>query len=97
MGWRQANPLAPLNLISDQALTFLDPLAAVLIWVRERCGVVLGAAIMVSNVLVNGYTAFVVGLEEFYFALSLQSAFAIFVFWIAWRHWQSGKQTTEAA
>ena len=79
------------------SLTFLDPLAAVLIWVRERWGVVLGAAIMVSNVLVNGYTAFVVGLEEFYFALSLQSAFAIFVFWIAWRHWQSGKQTTEAA
>ncbi|WP_435416922.1 hypothetical protein WAB17_08465 [Parerythrobacter aurantius] len=65
-----------------------DPLAAVLIWVWEREGVMLGVAIMASNVLVNGYTAFFVGYREFYFALTLQSMFAVFVFWFAWRHWQ---------
>ena len=35
------------------SLTFLDPLAAVLIWVRERWGVWLGVAIMASNLLVK--------------------------------------------
>ena len=77
------------------SLTFLDPTAALLIWVREGWGIVLGVAIMASNVLVNGYTAFGVGVEEFYFALSLQSAFAVFVFWMAWRHWRSNTQTAE--
>ena len=32
------------------SLVFLDPLAAVLIWARERWGAVLGVAIMASNV-----------------------------------------------
>lgn len=75
------------------SLTFLDPIAALMIWVRERWGIVLGVAIMASNVLVNGYTAFIVGHEEFYFALGLQSLFAVFVAWMAWRHWHNSKQT----
>ena len=78
------------------SLTFLDPIAALLIWWRERWGVVLGTAIMASNVLVNGYTAFVIGREDFYFSLGLQGAFAAFVFWFARRHWQSGKPITQA-
>lgn len=71
------------------SLVILDPLAAILVWVRTQAGLILGVAIMASNVLVNGYTAFVVGYKEFYFALTLQSLFALFVFWVAWRHWQS--------
>lgn len=78
------------------SLTFLDPLAAFLIWVRERLGIVLGVAIMASNVLVNGYTAFIVGYASFYIPLAMQSAFAAFVFWMAWRHWHKSKQMTEA-
>lgn len=73
------------------SLTFLDPLAAALIWVRERWGVVLGTAIMASNVLVNGYTAFGLGYEDFYFGLAFQAVFAVFVLFVAWGHWrQSG-------
>lgn len=70
------------------SLVILDPLAALLIWLRENFALRLGVLIMTSNVLVNGYTAFFAGYEEFHFALALQSAFAIFVFWLAWRHWR---------
>lgn len=79
------------------SLVFLDPLAALLIWLRERWGIVLGIAIMASNVLVNGYTAFVAGYEEFYFSLALQSAFAAFVFFCAWGHWHSHQSPIEAS
>lgn len=68
------------------SLVFLDPLAAVLIWLRERWGVMLGVAIMVSNVLINGYNAFIAGYDEFYFGLALQSLFAVFVCFAAWQH-----------
>ncbi len=67
------------------SLVFFDPLAALLIWVRERVAILLGCAIMASNVLVNGYTAFISGYEQFYFGLALQSAFAIFVFVVAFQ------------
>ena len=66
------------------SLTFLDPLAAALIWVRERIGAALGVAIMLSNVLANGYTAWVAGYEEFYFGLAFQVPFAALVFFAAW-------------
>ena len=46
----------------------------------------MGTLIMASNVLVNGYTAFVAGYEEFYLGLALQCAFAAFVFFAAWEH-----------
>lgn len=79
------------------SLTFLDPLAAVLIWIKERWGVVLGMLIMASNVLVNGYTAFVAGYEEFYFGLGFQSAFAAFVFFAAWEHGRRTVRENEAS
>ena len=71
------------------SLVFLDPLAAIVVWVRERWAVILGVAIMASNLLVSGYTAFIAGYEDFYFGLGLQSAFAAFVFFAAWEHWRS--------
>ena len=77
------------------SLAFLDPLAALLIWLRERWGVVLGVAIMISNVLVNGYTALIAGYEEFYFGLAFQSVFAAFVFFAAWEHWRSKERQQE--
>ena len=94
-GWLpyEFRPL-PFNLYWT-VLVFLDPLAALLIWVRQRWGIVLGCVIMGSNVLVNGYTAFIAGYEEFYFSLGLQAAFAGFVFFLAWRHWRSAKQLSD--
>jgi hypothetical protein len=74
------------------SLTFLDPLAAVLIWVRERWGIMLGVAIMISNIAVNGYTL-AIGYHAFLVPWLLQSAFGAFVFFTAWRHWQSSKPT----
>ena len=70
------------------SLAFLDPLAALLIWVRERLGLMLGMAIMVSNVLVNGYTL-LIGYDELLFPFMMQSAFTAFVFFAAWRHWNA--------
>ena len=78
------------------SLVLLDPLAAILVWLRERWGVVLGIAIMASNVLVNGYTAFIAGYDDFYFSLALQSAFAAFVFFAAWAHWHDNTASQEA-
>lgn len=71
------------------SLTVLDPLAAALIWVRERWGVVLGTAIMASNIAVNGYTL-AIGYDAFFFPWLMQSAFGGFVFFTAWRHWRDG-------
>ncbi|MBX7481862.1 hypothetical protein [Qipengyuania qiaonensis] len=76
------------------SLTLLDPLAALLIWVRESWGIALGIAIMASNVLVNGYTL-LIGYDEFFIPLLMQSAFAAFVFFVAWRHWASDKKYAE--
>ena len=77
------------------SLTFLDPLAALLIWLRERWGVLLGVAIMASNVLVNGYTL-LIGYGEFLIPWLLQSAFGLFVFSVAWRHWAPARPNAEA-
>lgn len=79
------------------SLVFLDPLAAILVWLRERWGVTLGVGIMASNALVNGYTAFIAGYSNFYFSLALQSVFAAFVFFAAWEHWRKPEITSEAA
>lgn len=72
------------------SLTFLDPLAAVLIWVRERWGIALGTAIMASNLVVNGYTL-AIGYDAFFYPLILQGLFGAFVFFVAWRHWHDRK------
>jgi hypothetical protein len=67
------------------SLVAFDLLAATLIWVRERGAIVLGCLIMLSNVVVNGYTAFVVGIEAFYFGLLFQVPFTAFVLHCAYR------------
>ncbi|MEM9310783.1 MAG: hypothetical protein AAGA34_04990 [Pseudomonadota bacterium] len=67
------------------SLTFLDPLAAGLIWVRKSWAIALGTLIMATNIAVNSYTL-LIGYEEFFFPLLAQSAFAAFVFLTAWRH-----------
>jgi len=72
------------------SLTFLDPLAAGLIWVQERWGIGLGVAIMASNITINGYTL-ALGYDGFLYPLVLQSAFGAFVFFVAWRHWQASR------
>ena len=51
---------------------------------------------MISNVLINGYTAFIAGYEEFYFGLAFQGAFAVFVFFGAWGHGHAIKGDEEA-
>lgn len=79
------------------SLTFLDPLAVILIWARERWGVVLGVGIMASNVLVNGYTSFNTGYDEFYLSLAMQSAFAAFVFFAVWGHWNTSQNSNEGS
>ena len=38
-------------------LTVLDPLAAVLIWWQRRAGIVLGLAIMLSDIIINSYVS----------------------------------------
>ncbi|WP_156777283.1 hypothetical protein [Erythrobacter sp. NAP1] len=57
----------------------------------------LGALIMTSNVLVNGYTAFGLGYQQFYFGLAFQAPFAAFVFFVAWRHWQATHSQIEGS
>ncbi len=83
------------------SLTFLDPLAALLIWARtpkvQSLGVCLGVIIMASNVLVNGYTALIAGYEEFYLSLGIQSAFAAFVLFAAWGHWKASQHENEGS
>jgi len=79
------------------SLVVLDPLAVLLVWMRERWGVILGVGIMASNVLINGYTAIIAGYDEFYFGLTMQSVFAAFVFFAAWEHWRSNGKSTEAS
>lgn len=66
------------------SLTFLDPAAAIMIWWQKSWAIVLGCLIMGSNVIVNGYTAFIAGYEEFYLSLALQTVFAGFVFYASY-------------
>lgn len=73
------------------SLTFLDPMAAALIWLWQRSAIVLGVAIMASNIAVNSYTL-LLGYDEFLVPLMLQVLFAMFVFWIAWRHWPNDEK-----
>jgi hypothetical protein len=60
-----------------------------------RSAIMLGTAIMASNVVVNGYTM-PIGFEEFLIPWLLQSGFALFVFSVAWRHWAIRHSNVEA-
>jgi len=61
------------------ALTFLDPLAAVLLIRARRAGLVLALAIMVSDVTVNSYALHGLGLPFAVWALQIQTLFLGFL------------------
>ncbi len=70
------------------ALTFLDPLAVVLLLTRLRAGLLLAVTIMLSNVAINSYAAYVLNFG-FGWSLQLQSLFGGFVLGAAGFLWSS--------
>ncbi|MFW6774614.1 hypothetical protein ACOACO_10045 [Nocardioides sp. CPCC 205120] len=78
------------------SLTVLDPVAAVLTALRRRSGVVLGVAIMVSDVAVNATVlATTTGLGSW--GLILQAAFGAVVAATAPRLWRAAADARGAA
>ena len=67
------------------SLTFLDPLAVLLLLLRPRAGLVLTAAIIVIDVLVNASAAYVIGPD--WQALGAQLLFLAFVLATIGRAW----------
>lgn len=61
-------------------LTFLDPLAIVLLLRLRRADLVLGLAIMLSDVAVNSYALYTLELPFAFWALQSQTLFAGFLF-----------------
>jgi len=61
------------------ALTALDPLAAVLLLYRRPFGLALGAAIIVSDVGINSYALYGLGLPFGFLSLQLQTLFCGFL------------------
>lgn len=55
------------------ALTLLDPLAALLLLLKQRLGLVLGVAIMLSDVGINSYAMYGLHLPFSFTALQLQT------------------------
>jgi len=67
------------------SLTFLDPLAVLLLLVRPRAGLLLTAAIIVVDVLVNASATFVIGPD--WQSLGAQLLFMAFVLATIGRAW----------
>jgi hypothetical protein len=68
------------------ALTFIDPLAAILLMTRPMLGLALTVAIIVSDVVINSWVGLTYGFDIASFLA--QALFLIFVIWtvpIAWR------------
>ncbi len=61
------------------SLTILDPLAIILLWTRIRAGLVLALAIMISDVLINSYALYGLGIDMPLDRLQLQTAFLGFL------------------
>ena len=61
------------------ALTALDPLAAVLLLYRRSIGLRLGAAIILSDVGINSYALYGLGLPFGFLSLQLQTLFCGFL------------------
>ncbi len=61
------------------ALTALDPLAAVLLIWRRPVGLALGAAIILSDVGINSYALYGLGLPFGFLSLQLQTLFCGFL------------------
>lgn len=78
------------------ALTFFDPLAITLLLTKPRAGVALTAAIIASDVVVNGWVGANYGIDAM--AFSAQFAFLVFVVAtvrIAWRRSSMGLASGE--
>lgn len=60
-------------------LTALDPLAAVLLIIRRGLGLALGGAIMLSDVGINSYAFYGIGLPFGFLSLQLQTLFCGFL------------------
>ena len=67
------------------SLTFIDPLAVLLLLVRPRAGLILTAAIIVTDVLVNTSATFIIGPD--WQALGAQMLFLAFVLATIGRAW----------
>ena len=79
VGWMpQAQAPVWMNLYWT-SLVLLDPLTVVLLWTRRRWGVWLGIAVMVTDVAINSYATYGLGIFEFGSFLQLQSLFGGFV------------------
>jgi hypothetical protein len=74
-GWNDRVPFA--SLIFWNSLTVLDPLAAALLFLRPRIGVVLTLAIMVSDVGHNIWA--IAAFEAMVWPVAAQALFLIFV------------------
>lgn len=61
------------------ALTALDPLAAVLLLFRRQVGLALSVAIIVSDVGINSYALYGIGLPFGFLSLQLQTLFCGFL------------------
>ncbi|MGW8281593.1 hypothetical protein ACWGK7_19145 (plasmid) [Sphingomonas aurantiaca] len=70
------------------ALTALDPLAAVLLICRRPIGLALGAAIILSDVGINCYALYGVGLPFGFLPLQLQTLFCGFLLGAAGFLWR---------
>ena len=76
------------------SLTLLDPVVAVLIALRVRAGIVLGALVMIADVSVN-VTVFAPARD--YGGLVTQVPFGVFVLLTVWPLWRSFSSPTRAA
>ena len=74
------------------ALTLLDPLAATLLVVRPRAGLVLSVLIMLSDISINAYAFPPSGAIHTEWPFLLQVAFALFLFGVTPYCWRSLSQ-----
>lgn len=87
-GW-MVNPSAPVWMNGYwTALTFLDPLAAVLLLRSRRAGLVLALAIMLSDVAINSYALHLFAWPGLPAAVQLQTVFLGFLLGAAGFLWR---------
>ncbi len=74
------------------SLTFLDPLAAMLLLRARRAGLALALAIMLSDVAVNSYGLYGLDLPSAVWALQLQTLFGGFLLGAVGFLWERGNE-----
>lgn len=78
-GWT-VNSSAPVWMnVYWTSLTFLDPLAALLLLRSRRTGLMLASAIMLSDVAINTYASYLFGFTGVPFQVQLQTVFLGFL------------------